>query len=99
MNPKPFEALNHLTVPCSFTCKPHMRNSAQAGVVDIGIALRLLDRFQRPQSLSLQPLERVKRKCKSYKRLIQSTTRRPICPWFCGGEDSIGGWSKYMKIN
>jgi hypothetical protein len=45
MNPKPFEALNHLTVPCSFTCQPHTRNPGYAGIDDIGIALRLLMRF------------------------------------------------------
>jgi hypothetical protein len=45
MNPKPFEALNHFTVPCSFTVQPHTRNSDRAGVHDIGIALRLSVRF------------------------------------------------------
>ncbi len=45
MNPKPFEALNHLTVPCSFTCQPHTHNPGRAGIDDIGIALFLLVRF------------------------------------------------------
>src|SRR5260370_25590358 len=44
MKPKPLEALNHFTVPCSFTCQPHMRNSDRVGIVDIGIAVRLLAR-------------------------------------------------------
>ena len=45
MNPKPFEALNHLTVPCSFTCQPHTRNPGHAGIDDIGIAWCLWGRF------------------------------------------------------
>src|SRR6266567_4297309 len=80
MNPNPFEALNHFTVPCSFTCKPHMRNSDAVEVAEIGIALRLLDRFQQRQSLCLQPLERVKRECKSNKRYVKSTIKEAFCP-------------------
>src|SRR5438309_10916307 len=80
MNPNPFEALNHFTVPCSFTCKPHMRNSDRVGVGDIGLALRLSVRFQRPQNLRLQPLERIRGRHKSSKRQVNSTTKSDLCP-------------------
>src|SRR6266704_2753500 len=45
MNPYPFEALNHFTVPCSFTAQPHMHDPDRIGTSDIGIALPLLVRF------------------------------------------------------
>src|SRR5258708_39106034 len=49
MKPKPLEALNHFTVPCSFTSHPRVRNSDRVGVVDIGIAMLLLARSWEPR--------------------------------------------------
>src|SRR6266478_984065 len=98
MNPNPFEALNHFTVPCSFTCKPHMRNSDRVGVVDIGIALRLSVRFQRPQNLCLQPLERIRGWYKSSKRQVNSTTKSDLCPRPCADPERVELPSKQLKI-
>jgi hypothetical protein len=42
MNPYPFEALNHFTVPCSFTALPHLRGLDWVQADDLWIALLLL---------------------------------------------------------
>src|SRR5260370_20983510 len=80
MNPKPFEALNHLTVPCSFTCQPHTRNPDRVEVGDIGIALRLLIRFLVTLEGVLAEPRTATKYSKSNNRYNYSTTKRPVCP-------------------
>src|SRR6266404_4382196 len=57
-----------------------------------------LSRFQRPQNLCLQPLERIRGWYKSSKRQVNSTTKSDLCPRPCADPERVELPSKQLKI-